>query len=111
MSSTQTGRGSAVGSSRRSSSQMARERTLTLSKPDDSKWKCTLTFTRPAQDQLVLEGTMGGHPVQMQLKLFDRDKLTLVNRGFHWINEVLFSADAIDNQNFFSESSKMVTGH
>jgi uncharacterized membrane protein YphA (DoxX/SURF4 family) len=27
------------------------------------------------------------HQVEMKLKLMDRDKFTLVNRGFHWINE------------------------
>jgi len=33
---------------------------------------------------------MDGHQIHMQLKLFDRNKLTLVNRGFHWINDYPF---------------------
>ena len=41
-------------------------------------------------DQLVLDGTMDGHTIQMRLKLVDRSKLTLVSRGFHWINEYPF---------------------
>lgn len=64
---------------------------LTLSKPGDKNWKASFTYTRPAQDQLVLDGSMDGHQVQMKLKLLDRDKFTLVNRGFHWINEYPFS--------------------
>jgi uncharacterized membrane protein YphA (DoxX/SURF4 family) len=66
------------------------DKTLTLTKPTDKNWKASFTFTRPAPDQLTLEGSMDGHKIQMQLKLFDRDKFTLVNRGFHWINEYPF---------------------
>ena len=66
------------------------ERTLTLTKPADKNWKAGFTFTRPAPDQLTLDGSMDGHKIQMQLKLLDRDKFTLVNRGFHWINEYPF---------------------
>ncbi len=66
------------------------DKTLTLTKPADKNWKATFTFVRPAADQLVLDGTMDGHKIQLQLKLQDRDKFTLVNRGFHWINEYPF---------------------
>jgi hypothetical protein len=64
-----------------------RDRTLTLTKGDDKKWKAVFTFHRPAPDALVLDGTMDGHKIHMQLKMLDRSKLTLVSRGFHWINE------------------------
>ena len=66
------------------------DKTLTLTKPADKNWKATFTFVRPAPDQLALDGTMDGHKIQLQLKLQDRDKFTLVNRGFHWINEYPF---------------------
>jgi uncharacterized membrane protein YphA (DoxX/SURF4 family) len=66
------------------------DKTLTLTKPADKNWKASFTFVRPAPDQLVLIGTMDGHKIQLQLKLQDRDKFTLVNRGFHWINEYPF---------------------
>lgn len=66
------------------------DKTLTLTKPADKNWKATFAFVRPAPDQLVLDGTMDGHKIQMQLKLLDRDKFVLVNRGFHWINEYPF---------------------
>lgn len=65
-------------------------KTLTLTKPADKSWKATLTYTRPAPDQLILAGSMDGHQVEMKLKLMDRDKFNLVNRGFHWINEYPF---------------------
>lgn len=41
--------------------------------------------TRPSTDQLTLDGKMDGHDVHMQLKLVDRNKFLLVNRGFHWV--------------------------
>jgi hypothetical protein len=66
------------------------DKTLTLTKPADKNWKATFTFVRSAPDQLVLDGAMDGHKIQLKLKLQDRDKFTLVNRGFHWINEYPF---------------------
>jgi hypothetical protein len=67
-----------------------KDNTLTLTKAADKNWKANLTYSRPAPDQLLLNGSMDGHQVQMKLKLLDRDKFTLVNRGFHWINEYPF---------------------
>lgn len=67
-----------------------KESTLTLTKPADKNWKASFHYDRPAPDQLVLNGSMDGHQVQMKLKLLDRNKFTLVNRGFHWINEYPF---------------------
>ena len=67
-----------------------KDHTIALTKAADKNWKTTLAYTRPAPDQLVLNGSMDGHLVEMKLKLMDRDKFTLVNRGFHWINEYPF---------------------
>jgi uncharacterized membrane protein YphA (DoxX/SURF4 family) len=67
-----------------------KDHTITLTNPADKNWKAALTYTRPAPDQLVLAGSMDGHQLEMKLKLMDRDKLPLVNRGFHWINEYPF---------------------
>jgi hypothetical protein len=67
-----------------------KDHTIALTKPADKNWKATLAYTRLAPDQLVLAGLMDGHQVEMKLKLQDRDKFTLVNRGFHWINEYPF---------------------
>jgi uncharacterized membrane protein YphA (DoxX/SURF4 family) len=63
------------------------DKVLTLTKATDKNWKASFAFNRTAHDQLVLDGTMEGHKVYMQLKLLDRNQLPLVNRGFHWINE------------------------
>ena len=60
---------------------------LKLTSFQDKNWKASLAFDRPVQDQLILDGSMDGHKIHMQLKLFDRNKFPLVNRGFHWINE------------------------
>jgi hypothetical protein len=73
-----------------SSTIAEKDSTLTLTKPADKNWKASFHYSRPAPDQLVLNGSMDGHQVQMKLKLLDRDKFTLVNRGFHWINEYPF---------------------
>jgi uncharacterized membrane protein YphA (DoxX/SURF4 family) len=66
-------------------------KTLTLTKDDDKNWKASFTFTRPATDQLTLDGSMDGHSVHLQLKLFDRNQFLLINRGFHWIQEHPFN--------------------
>jgi len=67
-----------------------KDRTISLTKPADKNWKASFTYDRPAQEQLILDGSMDGHKVHMVLKLFDRNKFTLVNRGFHWINDYPF---------------------
>ena len=67
-----------------------KDKTLTLTKGSDKNWKASFSYARPATDQLELNGSMDGHQVQMKLKLLDKDKFTLVNRGFHWINEYPF---------------------
>ncbi len=67
-----------------------KDHTIALTKPADKNWKATLNYTRPASDQLVLAGAMDGHKVEMKLRLQDRDKFNLVNRGFHWVNEYPF---------------------
>ena len=64
-----------------------KDKTLTLTKGSDKNWKANFTYVRQATDQLILNGSMDGRQVQMKLKLLDRDKFNLVNRGFHWINE------------------------
>lgn len=68
-----------------------KNKTLTLTKPADKNWKASLNYDRPAQDQLILDGSMDGRKIHMQLRLFDRNKFTLVNRGFHWINDYPFN--------------------
>jgi hypothetical protein len=63
------------------------KRSLSLTRSEDKTWNANFVFTRPAADQLLLEGTMGGHKVQMQLTRLDEKKFLLLNRGFHWVQE------------------------
>ena len=65
--------------------------TIALTKADDKKWKGTLRYQRPKPDQLILDGDVGGHPMHMQLALFDRNKLQLISSGFHWVQEYPFN--------------------
>jgi hypothetical protein len=62
-------------------------RGMPLTKNGDKRWKAHFAFQQTDPAHLVLDGQMDGHPVQMRLALFDRNKLLLVNRGFHWIQE------------------------
>jgi uncharacterized membrane protein YphA (DoxX/SURF4 family) len=55
--------------------------------PGDPKLSGDFTFDRPTPDLLVLDGSMGGHKIHAELKRMDLQKFTLVNRGFHWVNE------------------------
>lgn len=68
-----------------------KKNTLTLSKRDDKNWKANLTFTRPAPDQLNLDGTWQGHRIQMQLTREDETKFPLNSRGFHWVQDYPFN--------------------
>ena len=65
--------------------------TVTLTKDDDKNWKANFNFQRAAQDQLILDGEMDNHKVQMHLELVDRRNFLLLNRGFHWIQEYPFN--------------------
>jgi hypothetical protein len=66
------------------------EKTIILIDSGDKNWKSTLAYARPAPDRLLVDGLMNKHTVHMQLKLLDRNKFNLINRGFHWINEYPF---------------------
>jgi uncharacterized membrane protein YphA (DoxX/SURF4 family) len=66
-------------------------KSLTLSKPTDKSWSARFAFQRPTPERLLLDGTMDGHAVHMDLRLVDRSTIPLVNRGFHWIQETPFN--------------------
>jgi len=68
------------------------DKTLTLTKRGDKNAGGNLTFQRPAQghlieDQLILDGSLDGHQVHLELQLVDLNKFLLVKRGFHWMQE------------------------
>jgi uncharacterized membrane protein YphA (DoxX/SURF4 family) len=68
-----------------------KKNTITLAGRRGSTQKIALSFTRPAPDQLVLDGPIDGHPTHIQLRLEDRNHFLLVSRGFHWIQEYPFN--------------------
>jgi len=63
------------------------DKTLVLTKGADENWKANLSFQRPQQNQLIVDGRMEDHQVHIELQLTDRNKFLLVSRGFHWIQE------------------------
>jgi hypothetical protein len=62
-------------------------RTIALTKYDDESGTATFTFEQPAADRLVLDGELNGRKVRMSLERLDTNTFTLVNRGFHWVQE------------------------
>lgn len=51
----------------------------------------TLNYSRPAPDQLIIDGPMDGHKLHMELRLYDRNKFLIVSRGFHWVQQSPFN--------------------
>jgi len=64
---------------------------LILTGNGDKKPKAHLVFHRAGQERLTLTGEMEGHRIAMELARMDRNKLPLVSRGFHWIQEYPFN--------------------
>jgi uncharacterized membrane protein YphA (DoxX/SURF4 family) len=67
------------------------DQTVTFTKGGDKNVKGKFTFQRPTSDQLVFEGQLDNHKMEMKLRLQDREKFLLVNRGFHWVQEYPFN--------------------
>jgi len=38
-----------------------------------------------------LKGSIDGHTMQIEARLFDRSNFLLVTRGFHWVQEYPFN--------------------
>jgi hypothetical protein len=51
----------------------------------------TLTYSQPAADRVVFDGTVGQHAVHMDTRLVDHTKFLLLSRGFHWVQEFPFN--------------------
>jgi len=45
------------------------------------------TWSRPAPDHLVLDGSLFGEPISITLRKVDAGKMRLNGTGFHWISE------------------------
>jgi hypothetical protein len=64
---------------------------LLLEKAGDPRWSSQLSYRRLAPDLLAVEGTFDGHAIQARLRRTEVPRFRLLNRGFHWINEVPYS--------------------
>lgn len=64
---------------------------ITLSKASNKNWNAVLKYERAGADCMTLDGRIDDRPIHLQLQLMDRSKLTLISRGFHWIQEYPFN--------------------
>ena len=48
-------------------------------------------YQRPDAERLILDGSLDGHAIHMETRLFDRNNFLLVSRGFNWIQERPFN--------------------
>ena len=69
----------------------AARNTVALSAAGNKSSKSTLAYARPDADRVVLQGTLGSDAVAIRLRRIYTSKFLLVNRGFHWINELPFN--------------------
>lgn len=66
-------------------------RNITLRKNTDRTYLADFKYHRASPDQLTLDGDMDGHKLHLELARLDLNKLPLVNRGFHWVQEYPFN--------------------
>ena len=57
----------------------------------DRKTESKLTYRRSPADRLVLDGTLDGRVVHLELTEVELNTFRLTSRGFHWIQEVPFN--------------------
>ncbi len=64
-----------------------KKKTLALTTGNNKNWRADFTYSRPARDELSLDGTVNGHKQHIELKLMDSAQFTLTGRGFHWVQD------------------------
>ncbi|MCO5945695.1 hypothetical protein [Mucilaginibacter flavidus] len=57
----------------------------------DTVHKYHLTYTSPKPDILILKGNWKKDSINVTLRKIDATKFRLINRGFHWINELPYN--------------------
>jgi hypothetical protein len=62
-------------------------RRLTLKGPGRSDQGLSWCYEQAGDGLLLLEGSPEGASVSVRLKKIDRNRFSLVQRGFHWVNE------------------------
>jgi uncharacterized membrane protein YphA (DoxX/SURF4 family) len=53
--------------------------------------KVILIYSRPDADHVVVKGTLDNDALEVRMRRRDPSEFLLVNRGFHWINELPFN--------------------
>jgi hypothetical protein len=66
-------------------------KTISFSRPTETPGSSRFRFEHADAEHLVLDGAFGGRAIHMETHLFDRQGFLLVNRGFHWIQELPFN--------------------
>jgi hypothetical protein len=66
-------------------------KTIALTSAADKAWGATFAIEQQDPERMVLDGTMGGQQIRLQLQRFDHAKLQLLSRGFNWIQERPFN--------------------
>jgi hypothetical protein len=67
------------------------EKKLTLGKFTDDQWSAEFTYNLPTADKLELTGKMDGKAIKGTFKLIPEKKTELMNREFHWIQEMPYN--------------------
>jgi hypothetical protein len=60
-------------------------RSIALTRRNGGPWRASFVFERPSPDRLVLDGTMDGFTLRLQLRLMDFDTFRLLNSRFRWV--------------------------
>ena len=66
----------------------AANRTLSSSQAGQ---RSLLTYSQPDDAHLILDGSFRDESIKVKLRRMEPSKFLLVNRGFHWINEVPYN--------------------
>ena len=69
----------------------AKEKKLTLAKVRTPTWSATFSYDLPDPDNLELKGSMDGKAISASLKRAPEKSYELMNRGFHWIQELPYN--------------------
>jgi len=67
------------------------DKKLTLAKVSTPTWSATFRYDLPEPDKLELQGSMDGKAVSATLKHAPEKRYELMNRGFHWIQELPYN--------------------
>lgn len=73
------------------SSWNVEEKTLVIGKFSNPMWSARMQFELPAQDQIKLSGTIEGRRMEATFRSVSEKKSELMNRGFHWIQEMPYN--------------------